>query len=224
MARFQSCRGFGLVENLVVIGVMAMGILMAMPFAGTMIRRAEGVGAINTIRATLASARLQAIKTGANVVVVISLSSNNGIHLEPFRDKADLTATSPGDADCLQESGEPSLNPVDIDTHVHLWKYGGSKDDLATGAAFDGYVVNGAVNADLTHRIVFLPTGGIAAPQGANSGSPQPTAPFGRGIYFADVTGKNFFRVTVSNTIASGNRVDKYVPGKGYVSDTWGWQ
>lgn len=224
MARFQSCRGFGLVENLVVIGVMAMGILMAMPFAGTMIRRAEGVGAINTIRATLASARLQAIKTGANVVVVISLSSNNGIHLEPFRDKADLTATSPGDADCLQESGEPSLNPVDIDTHVHLWKYGGSKDDLATGAAFDGYVVNGAVNADLTHRIVFLPTGGIAAPQGANSGSPQPTAPFGRGIYFADVTGKNFFRVTVSNTIASGARVDKYVPGKGYVSDTWAWQ
>jgi hypothetical protein len=189
-----------------------------------MIRRAEGVGAINTIRATLASARLQAIKTGANVVVVISKSSNNGIHLEPFRDKADLTAAAPNDADCLQESGEPSLNPVDIDTHVHLWQYGGSKDDLATGAAFDSYVVNGAVDASLTHRIVFLPTGGIAAPQAANSGSPQPTSPFGRGIYFADVTGKNFFRVTVSNTIASGARVDKYVPGKGYVSDTWGWQ
>lgn len=224
MARFQFSRGFGLVENLVMVGVMAMGILMAMPFAGTMIRRAEGVGAINTIRATLASARLQAIKTGANVVVVISKSSNNGIHLEPFRDKADLTVTSSGDADCVQVGGEPSLNPVDIDTHVHLWQYGGSKDDLATGAAFDGYVVNGAVNAGLTHRIVFLPTGGIAAPQGANSGSPQPTAPFGRGIYFADVTGKNFFRVTVSNTVASGARVDKYVPGKGYVSDTWGWQ
>jgi prepilin-type N-terminal cleavage/methylation domain len=225
MARFQSCRGFGLVESMVVVGVMAMGILMAMPFAGTMIRRAEGVGAINTIRATLASARLQAIKTGANVVVVISQSSNNAIHLEPFRDKASLTANSPpNDGDCLQESGEPSLNPVDIDTHVHLWKYGGSKDDLEAGAAFDGYVVNGAVNADLTHRIVFLPTGGIAAPQGANSGLPQPTAPFGRGIYFADVTGKNFFRVTVSNTIASGTRVDKYVPGKGYVSDTWAWQ
>jgi type II secretory pathway pseudopilin PulG len=224
MARFQSCRGFGLVENMVVIGIMAMGLVMAMPFAGTMIRRAEGVGAISTIRATLASARLQAIKAGANVVVVISLSSNNGIHLETFRDKASLTATSPNDGDCLQESGEPSLNPVDIDTHVHLWQYGGSKDDLATGAAFDGYLINGAVNAGLTHRIVFLPTGGIAAPQEANSGSPQATAPFGRGIYFADVTGKNFFRITVSNTIASGTRVDKYVPGKGYVSNTWAWQ
>ena len=224
MARFQSCRGFGLVENMVVVGVMAMGLLMAMPFAGTMIRRAEGVGAVNTIRATLASARLQAIKTGANVVVVISKTSNNGIRLESFRDKANLTATSNDDGDCVQEGGEPSLPPVDIDTHVRFWKYGGSKDDLAAGAAFDGYLVNGVVNSDLTHRIVFLPTGGIAAPQGANSGSPQATAPFGRGIYFADVMGKNYFRITVSSTIASGARVDKYVPGKGYVSDVWAWQ
>jgi len=224
MARFQSCGGFGLVESMVVVGLMAMGVLFAMPFAGTMIRRAEGVGAISTIRATLAAARVQAIKTGANVVVVISKNSNNGIHLEPFRDKTDLASTSTNDGNCLQEPGEPSLNPVDIDTHVHLWKYGGAMDDLTTSAAFDGYVVNGAVNADLTHRIVFLPTGGIAAPQSASSVSPQATAPFGRGIYFADVTGMNYFRITVSNTIASGTRVDKYVPGKGYVSDTWGWQ
>ena len=224
MARFKTCSGFGLVESMVVVSLMAMGVLFAMPFAGTMIRRAEGVGAISTIRATLASARIQAIKTGANVVVLISKSSSDAIHLETFRDKGSLTATSSNDGDCVQESGEPSLNPVDIDTHVHLWRYGGSRDDLATGAVFDGYVVNGSVHSDLTHRIVFLPTGGIAAPQGSSSGSPQATAPFGRGIYFADVTGKNYFRITVSNTIASGTRVDKYVPGKGYVSDVWAWQ
>jgi type II secretory pathway pseudopilin PulG len=224
MARFQSCSGFGLVESMVVVGLMAMGVLFAMPFAGTMIRRAEGVGAISTIRATLAAARVQAIKTGANVVVVISKNANNGIHLEPFRDKTDLASTSTNDGNCLQEPGEPSLNPVDIDTHVHLWKYDGTMDDLAAAVPFDGYVVNGAVNAGLTNRIVFLPTGGIAVPQNSNSGSPQATVPFGRGIYFADVTGKNFFRVTVTNTIASGTRVDKYVQGKGYVSDTWGWQ
>jgi type II secretory pathway pseudopilin PulG len=225
MARFHSCKGFGLVENLVVVSLMSIGVLFAMPFAGTMIRRAEGVGAINTIRATLASARLQAVKAGANVVVVISKSANNAIHLETFRDKASLTATSgTNDGDCVQESGEPSLNPVDIDTHVHFWKYGGAKDDLATAAAFDGYIVNDVVNADLTNRIVFLPTGGIAAPKNANSGPPQPTSPFGRGLYFADSTGKNYFRITMSNTIASGARVDKYVPGQGYVSGAWGWQ
>ena len=71
---------------------------------------------------------------------------------------------------------------------------------------------------------MFQPTGGIAAPKNVNSGAPQATSPFGRGIYFADATGKNFFRVTMPNTIASGARVDKYVPGQGYVSGAWGWQ
>jgi hypothetical protein len=113
---------------------------------------------------------------------------------------------------------------IDMDTQLHLWKFGGAKDDVATAAAFDGYLVNDVLNANLKNRIVFQPTGGIAAPKNSNSGAPQATAPFGRGIYFADATGKNFFRVTMSNTIASGARVDKYVPGQGYVSGAWGWQ
>src|SRR6476660_7817750 len=100
--------GFGMVEIMVVVGLMAIGALFATPFAGSMIRRAEGVGAISTIRATLASARVQAIKTGANVVVVISKSANNGIRLETFRDKASLTAHSGNDGDCVQQTGEPS--------------------------------------------------------------------------------------------------------------------
>ncbi len=207
-----------------VISLMAMGVLISMPFAGTMIRRAEGAGAVNTIRATLAAARLQAVKTGANVVVVISKNANNGIHLQTFRDKADLTATSPSDGDCVQESGEPDLPAVDVDTHLHLWQHGGTMDDLSTGVAFDGYVVNGVADSTLTQRIVFLPTGGIAAPQNSNSGSPQATAPFGRGIYFADVAGKNFFRITIASTISSGTRVDKYVAGSGYITGNWAWQ
>jgi type II secretory pathway pseudopilin PulG len=224
MARIDSSSGFGLVENLVVICLMSIGVLFAMPFAGTMIRRAEGAGAVNTIRATLAAARIQAIKTGANVVVLVSRSPNNGVRLLTFRDKASLTASSANDGDGVQETGEPTLSMIDLDPHLHLWKFGGLKDDLATAAPFDGYVVNAALNASLTNRIVFQPTGGIAAPQNANSGAPQPTAPLGRGIYFADATGKNYFRVTVSNTVASGARVDKYVPGQGYVSGAWGWQ
>ena len=224
MARIDSCSGFTVVENLVVISLMSIGVLFAMPFAGTMIRRAEGAGAVNTIRATLAAARIQAVKTGANVVVVVSRSQNNGVRLVTFRDKASLTASSANDGDGIQETGEPTLAQVDIDPHLRLWKFGGVKDDLATAVPFDGYIVNDALNASLTNRIVFQPTGGIAAPKNANSGAPQATAPFGRGIYFADVTGKNYFRVTMPNTIASGARVDKYVPGQGYVSGAWGWQ
>jgi len=224
MARIDSRNGFGLVENLVVVSLMSIGVLFAMPFAGTMIRRAEGDSAINTIRATLAAARIQAVKTGANVVVVVSRSQNNGVRLVTFRDKASLTASSANDGDGIQESGEPTLAQVDMDPHLRLWKFGGVKDDLATAAPFDGYIVNDALNADLTNRIVFQPTGGIAAPKNAKSGAPQPTAPFGRGICFADATGKNYFRVTMPNTIASGARVDKYIPGQGYVSGAWGWQ
>lgn len=225
MARSDSCNGFTVVENLVVISLMSIGVLFAMPFAGTMIRRAEGAGAVNTIRATLAAARIQAVKTGANVVVVVSRSQNNGVRLVTFRDKASLTAAdSDHDGNGVQDSGEPTLAQVDMDPHLRLWKFGGVKDDLATAVPFDGYIVNDALNADLTNRIVFQPTGGIAAPKNANSGAPQATVPFGRGIYFGDATGKNFFRVTMPNTIASGARVDKYVPGQGYVSGAWGWQ
>ena len=220
----RSCTGFALVENMAVISLMAMGVLISMPYAGTMIRRAEGAGAVNTIRATLASARLQAVKTGANVVVVFSKNANNGIHLQIFRDKADLSAGSTNDGDCVQETGEPDLPSVDVDTHLHFWQHGAAADDLSTGVAFDGYVVNGVADATLTHRIVFLPTGGIAAPQNGNSGSPQAVAPFGRGIYFADAAGKNFFRITIASTISSGTRVDKYVAGSGYIVGNWAWQ
>jgi len=223
-ARFHSSEGFGLVENIVGAALLAMGVLVAMPYAGTMIRRAEGVGAVNTIRATLASARLQAVKSGANVVLVVTKNSGGSIVLTSFRDKADLAVASANDGNGIQDVGEPSFPLVNVDTHIHLWKYGGTKDDLTTGVAFDGYVVNGTLNSDLTDRIVFLPNGGILVPQNANSGAPVPTAPFGRGIYFADQNGQNFFRVTISTAIASGTRVDKYVPGTGYVSGNWAWR
>ena len=224
MARNHCSRGFGLVENMVAVAIMAMGVVIATPFAGTMIRRAEGVGAVNTIRATLAAARLQAVKTGTNVVLLIDKSSDNAIHLSSFRDKASLTATSDYDGNGVQDAGEPSFMPVDVDSHLHFWKFGDTKDDVDAGVAFDGYAINGTLDSSLTHRIIFLPTGGILVPQNSNSGSPSATAPFGRGIYFADVNGKNFFRITISTSIASGARVDKYVPGRGYVSDNWTWQ
>jgi hypothetical protein len=224
MARSHSCSGFGIVENMVVGTLMALGVLVTVPFAGTMIRRAEGVGAVNTIQSELAAARIQAVKTGVNVVVVISKDANNAVRLQTFRDKADLTVSSDNDGNGTREDGEPILSTVSLDPHIHLWSYGGAKDDLAAGAVFDGYAVNGVVNTDLTHRIIFLPTGGIAAPQNSNSGSPQAGAPYGRGIYFADAEGRNFLRVTITATIASGTRVDRYAEGKGYVGGSWSWR
>src|SRR5262245_5713866 len=137
-----------------------MGVLVAMPYAGAMIRRAEGVGAVNTIRAALASARLQAVKSGTNVVLVIGKASDNSIRLTSFRDKADLVVASANDGNGVQDTGEPSFPAVTVDTHIHLWKYGGSKDDITTGVAFDGYVINGTLNADLADGSSSFPTAG----------------------------------------------------------------
>ena len=192
--------------------------------AGPIIRKSEVLGAVTTIRATLAAARLQAVKSGANVVVVVSRNSNNGVHLEVFRDKADLATASVNDGDLVQESGEPRLSSVDIGGPIHLWKQGSAKDNLAASAPFDGYSVNSVLDPTLTNRIVFLPTGGIALPQNGNSGTPQSSSPEGRGIYFADAAGRNFVRVTIASAISSEARVDKYESGRGYVSSSWGWR
>ena len=224
MARSRSCLGFGLVESVVVIALIGMAVVLATPAAGPIIRRSGVLAAVTTIRATLAAARLQAVKSGANVVVVVSRNSNNGVHLDVFRDKADLAAASPNDGDLVQESGEPLLSAVDIGGPIRLWKQGSAKDDLAASAPFDGYFVNSVLDPTLKNRIVFLPTGGISLPQNSNSGTPQASSPQGRGIYFADAAGRNFVRVTIASAISSEARVDKYESGRGYVSSYWGWR
>ena len=221
LARSHSCRGFGLVENVVLIALVGMAVALAAPSAGPILRRAQLQGAVTTIRATLASARIQAVKAGANVVVVVSRNPKNGIRLTVFRDKADLAASSSNDGDLVQESGEPLLSSVDISGPIHLWKQGSARDDLASSAPFDGYLVNSALDATLTNRIVFLPTGGISLPQNSNSGTPQATSPEGRGIYFG---GRDFRRATIASSVSSEARVDKYEPGRGYVSSAWGWR
>jgi hypothetical protein len=152
--------------------------------------------------------------------------------LKTFKDRAnDLTTPLPNDelaaaGNFVQDTGtfatspatdEPTLADFTLTTGVHLWKQGGSKDDLAAAAAFDRY----AGDAGLVNRIVFLPSGGIVPPQDTACGLPTPSG--GRGIYFADDEGKNFFRITIDSNLSGKFRVDKYVSGTGYVSTGWTW-
>jgi hypothetical protein len=113
---------------------------------------------------------------------------------------------------------EPTLGEVVLPTSVVLWKQGGTKHDAATAIAFDEY--NG--DATLTDRVAFLPTGGIAPPEDtATSGLPNSGG--GRGIYFADSAGKNFFRLTVDSDVTGRLRVEKYQAGSGYQVSGWTW-
>ena len=224
-------RGFSLAELLIVMALIGIVSVVAVPVAGKIIRHSNGLGAFANLRQILATARLQAIKRGANVVVEISLTPANLIRLHSFQDRANDT-TSPLPADEVAKAGnyqqdtgtfatspgtdEPTLGDITL-AGVLLWKQSGARNDVSTAAAFDGY----AGNAALTHRIVFLPSGGIVPPESTSCG--LPTFSGGRGIYFADAQGKNFFRVTVESNLSGKLRVDKYVAGSGYVSSGWIW-
>jgi prepilin-type N-terminal cleavage/methylation domain-containing protein len=237
--------GFSLLEILVTLAILGLLVLLVAPAAGKVIRRANDVGAFSSIRQVLASARLQAVKRQANVVVLITLipPSSAGapqrIRFHTFQDRAnDDTNPLPADeataaANFQQDLtfikpnvGEPTLGEVTVGG-VRLWKFGGTKDDLTVAAAFDQYTVAGTSNPSLTDRIGFTPAGGIVAPEDTAT-SALPTTSGGRGIYFADVNGLNFFRVTVDSDISGKLRIDKYVPGTGpgtgYVTSGWVWK
>jgi prepilin-type N-terminal cleavage/methylation domain-containing protein len=223
-------RGFTLVETLIVFALSGLVALVALPAAGKIIRHSRDFGALASMRQVLAAARLQAVKQGANIVVEISQTPEKQIRLRTFRDRANDTA-SPLPADELAAAGnfvqdsfvgkpdnnEPTLSDFTVTSGIFLWKQGGTKSDLDAAAAFDKY----AGDASLVNRIVFLPNGGIVPPQASDSG--LPTTSGGRGIYFADGDGKNFFRMTIDSNLSGKFRIDKYVPGTGYVSSGWTW-
>jgi type II secretory pathway pseudopilin PulG len=206
-----------MIEVLVVIVLIGFLVALAGPVAGKLIRRSEVMASLSSARQVLAVARLEAIKTSANVVVVVGKNPSNMIRLQSFRDKADLTTASANDGNGVQDAGEPTLGDVTLSPRSHLWKQGGSEDNVATAVLFD------TCAGDASSRcIVFLPGGGISPP-----GSGLATPSGGRGIYFADWQGKNYFRVTVESDLSGKGRVDKYVQGSGYYTASparkWSW-
>lgn len=224
--------GYTLAELLIVMSLIGLVAMIAVPTAGRLIRHTNSLGAYSTVQQVLAGARLQAVKRGANVVVEISLTPTKQIRLRTFQDRAnDKTSPLPADEQAaagnfVQDVGtfatspatdEPTLSDFTVPAGTHLWKSGGTKDDLGTAAAFDAY----PDALSVADRIVFLPGGGILPPVGSNSG--LPTAAGGRGIYFGDRNGMNFFRVTVDSNYSAKFRVDKLVPGTGYVTSGWTW-
>jgi type IV pilus assembly protein PilA len=209
-------RGFTLIEVLVVIIIIGLLAAIAGPVAGKWIRRSEDMAALSSARQILAVARLEAIKTSSNVVVAMGANPDNTIHLLSFRDRADITTISATDGNGKQDTGEPTLGDVSLSVRIHFWKEGDnlSKDSVARAALFDTCV------GDSSSRcLVFLPGGGITPP-----GSGLPTGAGGRGLYFADWQGKNYFRVTVESDLSGKGRVDKHVQGPGYVTSGWHWQ
>lgn len=231
-----------LVEVSVTIAILGALALLAAPAAAKLIRRSQTLAAYSSMQQVLASARMQAVKRGVNVVVLVDLTPENRIHMHTFQDRANKEAaltTTEQDAvgNCQQETfggapeAEPTLGDVVLPSTVVIWKHGASPG-IGEGIAFDAYrpatPPAAPPDSSLTDRVVFVPTGGISPPQDTASGVPGPTG--GRGIYLADTAGKNFFRVTVDSDVSGRLRVDKYMatttaryPTAGYRPSEWQW-
>lgn len=230
-----------LVEVSITVAILGVLALLAAPSAAKLIRRSQALAAYSSMRQVLASARMQAVKRGANVVVLVDLTPENKIHMHTFQDRAnDETSPLPSaEQDAVGNfqqdtfggtpQAEPTLGDVVLPSTVVIWKYGGNPNEIGPGIAFDGYTppTPPGPPAD-SNRIAFLPTGGIAPPEDSGSGPPDTSG--GRGIYFADAAGKNFFRVTVDSDVSGRLRVDKYMPTTtpryptaGYRPTEWQW-
>jgi type II secretory pathway pseudopilin PulG len=217
-----------LVEVLVTVAILGALALLVAPTAGKIIRRSQTLAGYSTIRQVLASARLQAVKRGVNVVVLVDLTPEKKIHMHTFQDRANketaLTGAEQAAVSNFQQdtfggtTDEPTLGDVILPSSVVVHKQGDTPHDTDAGIAFDEYLGNPA----LTDRIAFLPTGGIAPPEDALD-SGQPTSAGGRGIYIADSAGKNYFRVTIDSDVSGRLRVDKYRPVAGYQASGWTW-
>ena len=222
-----------LLEVSITVAILGALALIVAPVAGKIIRRSQTQAAYSSMRQVLATARLQAVKRGVPVVVMFSkaatsptpadLPTHYRIRMLTFQDRVNketpLTSTEQGQVgNFVQDTNEPTLGDIVLPSTVVIWKQGETEHDEGPGIGFDEY--NG--DPTLTDRVGFLPTGGIAPPEDTTT-SGLPSVAGGRGIYFADPAGRNYFRVTIDSDISGRLVVEKYQAGTGYRAAGWTW-
>lgn len=230
--RTRARRGISLVELLVVIAVFGALLAFGVPAVGKILRRTESSSTLSGIARVLGTARLAAIKgvSGATLttppapVVVLVEKGGDGEQIR-LRSFVDLFPANNPDYELDLANGDRILDDVLFGSSIFFWKQGEAKGDASKAILFDTYRPPGATADDtaLSDRIVFLPSGGIAPPRDSDSGVPTATA--GRGIYFADRNGLNYFRVTIPGDIVARPVTEKWVDSTtGYSSAGWSWK
>ena len=222
-------RGVTLVELLVVMAIIGALLAFGVPAVGKTFRRMEGSSALSGVSRILTGARLAAIKgvsgaTPGNLPAPVVVLFEKGGTGEQIRIRSFVDANQDYDL----TAGERTIDDVVLADRFHFWKQGEAKDDLSKAVLFSSYQPPTAtsVNTALTYRMVFLTNGSIAVPQNGACGRPTLTA--GRGIYFADRDGLNYFRVTIHSDSVARPIAEKWVQGAtvaetGYSSSGWSW-
>lgn len=224
----RAARGVSLIELLVVLAIIGIVGMFALPAIAKTLRRMQSQSTLSGIARAATSARLGAIRgvSGATATTppapVVLLIEKGGkgeqIHLRSFVDANQDYAFDTTDGDRL-------VDDVLFPDRFVFWKQGGTKGDLDEAAPFSTYQPPTATapDATLANRIVFLPNGAIAVPQ--DTASARPTKDAGRGIYFADRDGLNYFRVTIYSDTLARPVSEKWVDAStGYTTAGWSFK
>ena len=243
--RFRPCSasvsGFTMVEVLVVLTLVSIGVIFTAGFLGTQAHRVRLVGVARELRSVLWQARAEAISSGQPVVVQFDTSTNV---VTVFRDYSanpsfpHTGALAAGDGNGVRNTylpasdSEPTVRTYILPPQVVFRRPGGSPGD-ANSVGFDACVPKfGAAPVD--DRVIFQPDGSSVAPTAANSQAPVALSDGTyscvscKGIYLADSTARDFFRVSVDDSGLGGKvNILKYQSTSGstakYGPQPWQW-
>jgi prepilin-type N-terminal cleavage/methylation domain-containing protein len=239
-ARRRALRGISLVELLIVMAILGALLAFGVPAVGKMLRRMECASGLSGMARVLNSARLAAIKgvSGATAATpttpavppapVVVMIEKGG----PKDDQIRVWSFIDTNQSYNFTTGERILDDIVFPRTLVFWKHGDgdvAKGDIDKAVFFDTYTppvsIAGEPTGDaLTDRIVFLPNGGIVRPQEEKDSVP-PTPTGGRGIYFADNKGLNYFRVTIYGDTVARAVSEKWIDDtSGYATTAWSWK
>lgn len=233
--------GFSLLEFLVVLAIVAILATLAVGLIGQEVRRGRILGATREIRSVLWEARMEAVRSGHNVVVQFDTTAAP-MALTVFEDyAADPTFPHPAaeannDGNGVRDTygspaqDEPVLRRYSLPAHV-AFRYPGAAPGDANSIAFDGVVPRPGL-APLNDRVIFLPTGASIAPT-VNPAPAKSSLGVGvldcsnnaKGIYLADDAGRDFFRVSVDDFGFSGKVtiLKQWPPNPNFGPAPWKW-